>query len=52
MMKLCLVVGIQKDFPMKVVHTRNSPLAEYQEFRAHMSGDTEYLKQLDAHLEK
>ena len=36
----------------RVVQTKNSPLAEYTDFRAHMSTDTEYLGQLDAHLEK
>ena len=43
---------VQKDIPMRVVQTKNSPLAEYTDFRAHMSTDTEYLGQLDAHLEK
>ena len=51
-MKICLAVGMQKDIPMRVVQTKNSPLAEYTDFRAHMSTDTEYLGQLDAHLEK
>ena len=52
MMKITLAIGIQKDIPMKVVQSRNSPLSDYKEFRAYMSGDDEYLNQLDAHLEK
>ena len=52
MMKITIAIGIQKDIPMKVVQSRNSPLSDYKEFRAYLSDDNEYLKKLDEHLEK
>ena len=52
MMKICTTIAIQKDVPMQVIHTKKSPLSEYKEFRAYMSGDLEYLTNLDNHLEK